>query len=622
MSNYIVTGAKGGSPPQGAAAPNRIEIHNFVKIEDQFSLYIQALQHIYGQNQQDVDAFFSISGIHGLPYQPWDNSGQKPVDRQGWEGYCTHGNVLFPTFHRPYVSLFEQALQRAAIQIAATYTVDQARFKQAALTLRQPYWDWAQNSVPPPEVISLDKVSIIAPNGKKTQINNPLRRYTFHPIDPSFPEPYSGWKTTLRFPDTTDPDATDDVQQLTSTLRSAQRQLTSKTFNLLTRVHTWPAFSNHTPGDGGSTSNSLEAIHDSVHVDVGGNGQMSDPSVAAFDPIFFLHHCNVDRLLSLWSALNPGVWVSPGKATGGTWTIKRDAQVDKNTDLTPFWNTQSTYWESTQVTTTASLGYAYPEFNGLDLGNPAAVRTAIAQKVNQLYGGASPIRQLAAVSKAVESTSAAAPEAAKTNPSPAPSSNSNSTPAPAPPAAPHVQANLAHTPAPQVAHHPMPQHPVDHNVYDWTARIEVKKYEVGGSFLVLLFLGVVPDDPRQWRSSPNFVGAHHVFANSLPERCANCRENRDAEVEGFVHLTEDIAEHSGLDSLEPAVVHPYLKDNLHWRVQKAGGEAVDLSNVPSLEVAVFSTLLTRPPGSSFPVPGESHCHRSITHGRPGGSRVV
>jgi tyrosinase len=109
----------------------------------------------------------------------------------------------------------QQALQRAAIQIAATYTVDQARFKQAALTLRQPYWDWAQNSVPPPEVISLDKVSIIAPNGKKTQVNNPLRRYTFHPIDPSFPEPYSGWKTTLRFPDTTDPDATDDVQQLT-----------------------------------------------------------------------------------------------------------------------------------------------------------------------------------------------------------------------------------------------------------------------------------------------------------------------------------------------------------------------------------------------------------------------
>ena len=63
-------------------------------------------------------------------------------------------------------------------------------------------------------------------------------------------------------------------------MTSAQQDITSSTYNLLTRVHTWPAFSNHTVGDGGSTSNSLEAIHDGIHVDVGGRGQMSDPSVA------------------------------------------------------------------------------------------------------------------------------------------------------------------------------------------------------------------------------------------------------------------------------------------------------------------------------------------------------
>jgi hypothetical protein len=55
---------------------------------------------------------------------------------------------------------------------------------------------------------------------------------------------------------------------------------------------------------------------------------------SAFDPIFFLHHTNVDRLLSLWSALNPGVWVTRGEATGGTWTILPDAPVDKNTGNT------------------------------------------------------------------------------------------------------------------------------------------------------------------------------------------------------------------------------------------------------------------------------------------------
>ncbi|KAJ7088141.1 photo-regulated tyrosinase [Mycena epipterygia] len=611
MSKFIVTGAKGGST-QGAAAPNRIEINDFVKIEDQFSLYIQALQTIYGQQQPDVNSFFSMAGIHGLPYQPWDGAGDQPVDPtdpDAWQGYCTHGNVLFPTFHRPYVFLFEQVLQAAAIRIAATYTVDQDRFKQAAMELRQPYWDWARNSVPPAEVISLDQVTIIAPNGQRTQVDNPLRRYTFHPIDPSFPDPYSGWQTTLRHPDSEDSDAQDNVAELTRTLKSVQRQLKTKTFNLLTRVHTWPAFSNHTPGDGGSTSNSLEAIHDGIHTDVGGNGQMSDPSVAAFDPIFFLHHCNVDRMLSLWSALNPGVWVTPGEATGGTWTIPPDAQVDKTTDLTPFWSSPSNYWASSDVTVTSTVGYTYPEFNGLDMNDPNKVRSAIAQQVNQLYGGSifGSISALTPAPAPHVQANLATHVAVPHNPATTPA---HSNPAPAP--APHVQANLAHVTVPHNAD--------ERTILDWTARIQVKKYEVGGSFSVLIFLGAVPDDPAEWRTSPNFVGAHHVFANSVPDRCANCRTHRDAEVEGFVHLDEDIAEHSGLGSLEPDVVEPYLTHNLHWRVRKAGGQVVDLASVPSLEVTVFATPLTLPPGADFPVPGERRHHGGITHGRTGGTR--
>ena len=42
MTHNVVTGAQGGHI-SGAPAPNRIEIHAFVKIKNQFSLYIQAL---------------------------------------------------------------------------------------------------------------------------------------------------------------------------------------------------------------------------------------------------------------------------------------------------------------------------------------------------------------------------------------------------------------------------------------------------------------------------------------------------------------------------------------------------------------------------------------------------
>ncbi len=60
--------------------------------------------------------------------------------------------------------------------------------------------------------------------------------------------------------------------------------------------------------------------HNTVHVLVGGlgvdrpAGWMSDPNYAALDPIFWLHHCNVDRL---WAA-----WMSEGsnlQETGAAW---------------------------------------------------------------------------------------------------------------------------------------------------------------------------------------------------------------------------------------------------------------------------------------------------------------
>ena len=35
---------------------------------------------------------------------------------------------------------------------------------------------------------------------------------------------------------------------------------------------------------------------------------MSD-SYIAYDPIFFLHHCNVDRLYALWEYVYPDYWM-------------------------------------------------------------------------------------------------------------------------------------------------------------------------------------------------------------------------------------------------------------------------------------------------------------------------
>lgn len=49
------------------------------------------------------------------------------------------------------------------------------------------------------------------------------------------------------------------------------------------------------------TMGSFESYHNVMHVLIGGeNGYMSDPTTAARDPIFLMHHVNVDRLWNRW----------------------------------------------------------------------------------------------------------------------------------------------------------------------------------------------------------------------------------------------------------------------------------------------------------------------------------
>ena len=127
MSRFIISGPGGG-------AINRVEINTFVKDEKHFSLYIQALRtskDIFWFNKQTnaqqcplelmytkesqaaLQSFFQVGGIHGLPYIPWD--GVTGIPSPEWGGYCTHGSVLFPTWHRPYVSTFEVNFNYALI---------------------------------------------------------------------------------------------------------------------------------------------------------------------------------------------------------------------------------------------------------------------------------------------------------------------------------------------------------------------------------------------------------------------------------------------------------------------------------------------------------------------------
>jgi hypothetical protein len=91
-----------------------------------------------------------------------------------------------------------------------------------------------------------------------------------------------------------------------SQLRDIGDDLKSSTFDMLTFTSTWSGFSNHRvsslPLSGAASS--VEAIHDQLHVAVGGNyGYMSDPGMAGEPRAFLSSTISQGNLPRVWPDL-------------------------------------------------------------------------------------------------------------------------------------------------------------------------------------------------------------------------------------------------------------------------------------------------------------------------------
>ncbi|KAM6499867.1 hypothetical protein JOM56_005375 [Amanita muscaria] len=151
-----------------------------------------------------------------------------------------------------------------------------------------------------------------------------------------------------------------------------------------------------------------------------------------------------------------------------------------------------------------------------------------------------------------------------------------------------------------------------HQWHNWTARIRVKKFQFGSTFSVLIFLGDVPPQHTQWKSSDNLVGTHHVYATSLPPGGDSGIIN-----EGFIHLNLAILRKREDEAkFDPGEIKPYLRENLNWRTADLRSEPIEIS---SLEVTVVSTLFSKVPGARMPASSDRRTHHDITFGRPGGA---
>lgn len=362
------------------------------------------------------DSFFKIGGYHGEPFRGggWGNASY-------WGGYCNHGNVLFPTWHRVYLLRLEQALQ--SIPGCADVVL--------------PYWDETDQRSTIDGIPSCLTDQYFVLDGNK--IDNPLRSYVFPrnitdnisqdpSADYSKPKDYE----TKRYPQSGlmgpgDITATlahnkkygnyeDNVKILNENVKAwlnshitvgdttYQTNLVQK-FKDCLDAPTYTLFSNTTsaaeyngnyqpidPLTGKPVDNdphfkpvvSLESPHNSIHLAVGGceipgynrspiegaNGDMGENDTAALDPIFYFHHCNIDRVFWLWQKKNGAtneLYIEPeypGTNTidnqGPTPGFAPNTWLTLDSPLEPFKKNQTDYYNSRDcINIETQLGYTY-----------------------------------------------------------------------------------------------------------------------------------------------------------------------------------------------------------------------------------------------------------------------
>ncbi|EPS40942.1 hypothetical protein H072_5168 [Dactylellina haptotyla CBS 200.50] len=368
---------------------NRLKIETLQRTDpDQFNMLLLAWQKVQATPDSDPFSHYQLAGIHGAPFITWQMG---PGSYDYTRGYCTHGSALFTTWHRPYLLALEQALFHAAMSIASTFTgTALTQYLAAAGRVRLPYWDWAdpttQSYLPP--ITMATTVTVIRPdsfgNPVSAVINNPLFAYNFlsaSSIAP-FGSPFNAHMSTRRYPD----GSWNDRSYLASS--NMQGGFSSRV------TSTYTAFLS---GSYNLFSNRIEGVHDGVHGATGGGGNMGYVAYSSFDPLFWLHHCNVDRLTAMFQATQPSLFVTPASAVG---TFARPVPPntidDQTTDLFPFRRADGSWYKSSHlnpVSTIWSMKYGYPEVPCSYQGkNPADLDTFTTGQVNTLYGkGRTPI---------------------------------------------------------------------------------------------------------------------------------------------------------------------------------------------------------------------------------------
>jgi tyrosinase len=260
--------------------------------------YAKAVRTLQSRPLTDQTSWTFLAAIHGMHPTVWRQFGiirantptpSAAVQRRFWN-QCQHQSWYFLPWHRGYLAAFE-AIVREAIVIAG-----------GPDDWALPYWNYSDASRPNartmPDVFDLPTL----PDGS----DNPLR-------------------VARRFGDETTPIELDpSFVQLTA----LQDDVFAGGDSDIPAGFGGPETVFHHGPESDTTNGGLESLpHNVIHsaiggVTPGGNpnewrdlGLMSMPITAALDPIFWLHHANIDRLWNVWLRETQEQHVNPDETT-------------------------------------------------------------------------------------------------------------------------------------------------------------------------------------------------------------------------------------------------------------------------------------------------------------------
>jgi tyrosinase len=252
--------------------------------QDDLYWYVKAVAELQKRAPTDSTSWRFLAAVHGYnpATDPQHGKGGKlppaSVKKRFWN-QCQHQTWYFLPWHRGYLAYFEQIIEAAVVSLGGP----------SGWAL--PYWNYS-DADPKARLLPDAFVPKTLSDGSANPLYVPGRNSTTN---------------NFHIPDR-------DVN-----------------LGCLTHSPFGGVASGGDPGFGGPktkfshfghTNGRLESVpHNVIHDDIG--GLMGDPETAALDPIFWLHHANIDRLWEVWTHRDP-TFVDPADTawlTGQTFEL-------------------------------------------------------------------------------------------------------------------------------------------------------------------------------------------------------------------------------------------------------------------------------------------------------------